>query len=290
MRCPHCCSSSKLLFKAGDRNFRTTREKFPYFKCSSCKLVYLGTRLADLSCYYPESYYPFPKSKVDLVAISKNESFKLELVQRYITKGKLLEIGPGIGHFAYLAKESGYDVQVFDVDAKTCKFLTEELEIQAFCGTDFSKSIAKEPVFNVIALWHVLEHMPNPIEFVEELVERLAPNGMLFISLPNPDAFQFKIFGRFWVHVDAPRHLHLIPQEILIEKLEKCGMSLRLKTSKDHGSLSCNYYGWNRTLAYWFPKQIARYMASVFYRLLYPLETKDRFSSAYTLVFQKEGL
>jgi 2-polyprenyl-3-methyl-5-hydroxy-6-metoxy-1,4-benzoquinol methylase len=61
--------------------------------------------------------------------------------------------------------------------------------------------------FEVITLWHVLEHIPNPQEYIRELTFRLTPGGLLFIAVPNFKSYDAYHYGKYWAAYDVPRHL-----------------------------------------------------------------------------------
>jgi len=66
----------------------------------------------------------------------------------------------------------------------------------------------------------------------------------LVIASVNPEAFQFRILGRYWLHLDAPRHVMLIPTKLLINKIELLGLKLEMLTMTDKGTQTCNKVGW----------------------------------------------
>lgn len=69
--------------------------------------------------------------------------------------------------------------------------------------------------FDVITLWHVLEHLPSPGQDIEKLKARLSPGGVLFIAVPNFDSWEAAIGRSRWFHLDVPRHLyHFTPNTV----------------------------------------------------------------------------
>jgi hypothetical protein len=140
----------------------------------------------------------------------------------------------------------------------------------------------------VIALWHVIEHLSDPWRMLETAAARLRPGGVLVLATPNPAALQFRLFGGRWTHVDAPRHLWLIPPRVLAARGEALGLAPRLQTTRDRGSLSQNRLGWQRSLvAAGLPRGVARRAGSFAGALAAPLESREGWGCAYTLVLQK---
>jgi 2-polyprenyl-3-methyl-5-hydroxy-6-metoxy-1,4-benzoquinol methylase len=66
---------------------------------------------------------------------------------------------------------------------------------------------ARNKAYDVIAIWHGIEHLPDPWAVLRQCAQQLAPHGVLVIATPNPDSIQFGIFRQYWVHLDAPRHV-----------------------------------------------------------------------------------
>jgi SAM-dependent methyltransferase len=79
--------------------------------------------------------------------------------------------------------------------------------------------------FEVITLWHVLEHVPRPVELLRGLEQHLAPGGALVVSVPNLQSWQGRLFGGQWFHLDAPRHLIHFEPETLRSTLARVGFA-----------------------------------------------------------------
>src|SRR3990172_3397793 len=214
-RCPLCGMPSPLALQTRDYNRRLSAETFCYHRCSACELIFLSPVPADLGVYYPDEYYEVPSSRTELTFRAEVERWKLDLVQRFVRRGRLLEIGPAYGLFAYLAKQAGFEVETIERDARCCRFLEEVAEVKAINSGDVCSVLQTIEPCTVITLWQVIEHLPDPWEVLVAASEQLVPGGILVVATPNPDAFQFKILRRFWAHVDAPRHLELIPVSLL---------------------------------------------------------------------------
>jgi len=116
--------------------------------------------------------------------------------------GSLLDIGAGTGDFLKVAKEIGWQVQGMEPNKNAVK-LASEKGIELKCSlNDFD---GKQ--FDVITLWHVLEHIPNLEETIIKLSKLVKPNGTLIIAVPNFKSFDAKHYGKFWAAFDVPRHL-----------------------------------------------------------------------------------
>lgn len=290
--CPNCTANAPLYFRACDINRKISEDNFDYYKCSSCKLIFLSPIPNNLGDYYPQDYYHIHQTIEDLASGAEFERYKIDIVNRFIQGGDLLEIGPASGGFAYLAKKAGFDVEVIEMNEECCQFLEEKLGVHAVNSHNEQEALAKLEQKNVIVLWQVIEHLQDPFGLLREAYNKLQRGGVLVLAAPNPDALQFSILRRNWVHVDAPRHVFLIPKKVLVENAVKMGMKLVFETTNDIGSIGWNKFGWEFSLSNYFTnprfRDIAYKMGGVITRLLAPFETIEGQGSAYTLVFLKE--
>ena len=221
----------------------------------------------------------------------QGERYKIDIVQQFLQNGSLLEVGPATGAFAYLAKQAGFEVETIEMDEKCCQFLSETLKIPTIKSDDIITALPRNRTYQMIALWHVIEHLPNPWEVIDSLVQALSPGGYLLLAAPNPKSLQFKLLRRFWAHLDAPRHLEIIPADLLIEYLRQRDCDVVFQTTKDPGALGWNVFGWKHSLANLFsgilPQALLHQAGRVISLLCRPLERKEGWGSAYTLVFKK---
>ena len=290
--CPFCSDQAKKLFSTRDYNRNITKDEFIYCKCNSCGLVFVSSVPSNLGLYYPLDYYRFFPSLEQFEKNLSSEEYKLKLLRQFKSCGNLLEIGSVTGGFAYLAKKNGYSVQVMEMDQRCCEFISKTLGIPAIQSEDVQNDLPKEKKFEIISLWHVIEHLPKPWEVLKGLVDRLEPEGILILAAPNPEAFQFKCLNEFWAHVDAPRHLHLFPMAHLRDFMASLGCRVVFETTQDAGSRHWNEFGWKYSIANQIPgsflKKCGRLLGKIIHKLVTPFEMKEGKGSAYTLVFQRE--
>ncbi len=290
-KCPYCGTDAEIYFRSRDYNRNITTVIFDHYRCPKCQLIFISPIPENLGDYYPQAYYTLSDSTDLLDAGAANEQYKIDIIKHFMPQGRLLEIGPSLGCFTYLAKKSGFEAEAIEMDARCSKFLNEIAGIPTVNSSDTCGALKSLKPFDVIALWHVIEHLPNPWETLEAISDKLNPGGILVLAAPNPDAFQFHVLGRYWPHADAPRHLMLIPSKLLVEKMAALGMTVELLTTTDKGGLGWNIFGWefffsnlcslrkiNRALHI-----IGRMVA----KLLSPIEKIEGKGSAYTIVFRK---
>lgn len=290
-KCSYCGTDAEIYFHSHDYNRNVTREVFTHYCCPVCSLIFISPIPQNLGDYYPQEYYFIPETVDFLEANSAHEKYKIEIIQRYVKQGKLLEIGPSLGCFTYLAKQSGFMAEAIEMDKRCSEFLNHVAGIPTVNSSDTCVALKSLEPYDVIALWHVIEHLPNPWATLEAISEKLNPGGILVLAAPNPDAFQFHILGHFWPHLDAPRHLMLIPSQILVEKLASLGMKLELNTTTDEGGLGWNIFGWeyffSNLCSYSGINRALRIFGRMVAKLLSPIEKTEGKGSAYTMVFRK---
>lgn len=279
-------------FRVNDRNRGIGSSEFDYLHCRRCGLIRLSNVPDNLGDYYPDDYYGLP-TLTKLAAMAAADPFKIDTVRRFIDTGKLLEIGPAYGVFAFQAKQAGFEVDVIEMDARCCDYLNRTVGVNALCSASPHQAVSTLARHDVIALWHVIEHLPEPWALLNAAADNLAPNGVLILAAPNPDAWQFQVMDDHWPHLDAPRHLYLLPAQVLTEYVRKLGLECVHYSTTDSDAKSWNRFGWQRLLmnqvrGKWLKRAcfVLGYALSFF---MAPFETHGVHGSAYTLVFRKKS-
>lgn len=127
--------------------------------------------------------------------------------------GTLLDVGAGTGDFLKTAKEKGWQVQGMEPNIKAAS-----LALQKNITLKNSLKEFNNDQFDVVTLWHVLEHIPNIDETISLLTKMVKLNGTLIIAVPNFKSFDALHYGKFWAAYDVPRHLWHFSKES-IEKM-----------------------------------------------------------------------
>lgn len=289
--CPNCKSACRLHFRTRDYNRRIDDQCFDHYLCKQCALLFIHPVPTDLGRYYPLDYHHIPDSVAFLEANHQHEQYKVEMIRRFKPSGRLLEIGPSLGTFAYAAKRAGFEVMTIEMSEDCSRYLNDVAKIPTVNTVDTDAALQALEQFDVIALWHVIEHLMNPWTTLAHIGKSLKLGGICVFAAPNPDAFQFKVMGKRWPHVDAPRHLYLIPQEVLVKRAQACGLQLEFATTDDEGARGWNTFGWE----YWLGNFVRRprinrvlhRIGSNLARVVRRWDQDEGRGSAYTLVFRK---
>jgi SAM-dependent methyltransferase len=226
LHCPSCESPRHdLVF--------TSWNGYPIRRCESCHLVFTDDREAPP----PETLYPHFEQSDNVArknvrsALSVFSDQRAAVVERMSkrsaqahhsgSKKRLLDYGCGSGAFARFMVGRGYDVvglEPFSLGSPTSE------DSLTLLRKPFESARAELGTFDVITLWHVLEHVHKPIELLRALGEHLAPEGVIVISVPNFKSVQSELFKGAWFHLDPPRHLIHFEPDTLTSTVEQAGL------------------------------------------------------------------
>lgn len=160
----------------------------------------------------------------------------LDLIAQYKRCGKLLDVGCALGVFLALARESGWDTYGVDISEFAAAFARDELGLRTFSGElqdlDFDGRC-----FDVITLWDVLEHFPDPSHQLKQVYRLLADDGIVFINTPNEDGL-LRLLGKILYRASGGAisypvrklyhefHLYYFSPQTFLQLLEHNGFSL----------------------------------------------------------------
>jgi 2-polyprenyl-3-methyl-5-hydroxy-6-metoxy-1,4-benzoquinol methylase len=241
-RCRLCGGAAVPAFRVTDRNRELGTESFRYLRCTQCRAICMDAVPTDLARYYETDGYGTGAQELAPEMLHR-EQVKLDLVTSNAPPGPVVEIGPGPGWFTRVALAQGLEMTAVEMDPNYCRQL-EKMGARTVRSDDPAQALASLPPSAAVVMWHAIEHVPNPYEVLEAAVKNLTPGGVLAISSPNPESLQFRLLGRRWTHVDAPRHLQLIPHGTLQSRLAAMGMRLLSTTTTDPVGLELSRQGW----------------------------------------------
>lgn len=220
-KCP-LCKSGLFLNSTEVIDHAVSKEPFIVCKCTSCDVLFTNPRPAaeQISKYYdfPEYYShtdstksltQFIYNKVRSIAIKRKIFLLTELKPK---KGSLLDFGCGTAELIYQAKQNGWKVTGIEPNPKAKDQASIKLKDQIHPDLD---SLEKNDRFDLITMFHVLEHIHELRKTVKKILKHLKSNGYIIIAVPNPVSFDAEIYGKNWAGWDVPRHLyHFTPRSI----------------------------------------------------------------------------
>ena len=208
---PIANNSLDLFLKCKD--YIVSRETFSIYIDKETQLLITTPRPAvgDLSRYYDsEEYISHSNSKKSFIEkvyqIVRNYTTKqkVKLINSFSTTNKsVLDIGSGTGDFLMACKQNGWLIDGVEPNNNANK------ETRKKTFTEISKDISElsNKQFDVITMWHVLEHVPNLNEYISILKNILKPDGVLVVAMPNHKSYDATYYKEFWAAYDVPRHL-----------------------------------------------------------------------------------
>jgi len=186
----------------------------------------------DLSKYYSSKDYDSHKENknglIDQLYFAVQKMmfhYKAKVINRYERGKKLLDYGSGIGKFGKYMTNLNYDVSLLEPNNKARAYAKNQ-------GLKSHRHITElhgGKQFNLISLWHVLEHLKDPEKVLFDLDELLANEGKIFIAVPNLRSYDARFYKSCWAALDVPRHLWHFTTPSLKIMLKPLGYRLKAK-------------------------------------------------------------
>jgi len=206
--------------------FVCTKNGFDLVRCASCGLVSVSPLPAkkELEDYYKEGYNQFLYSFTSpLTRPATRKTKELKIVEGHANGRRLLDVGSAHGHFMEHARRHGWNVTGVEPqdDARTLAKSRFPHEVHQNLSTVADAS------YDAATVWHVIEHIANPIEFLKSINAKLSANGIIAIATPNVDSLVAKATGKSWGWLSPPDHLYLYSPNTLPRLLELAGFEVR---------------------------------------------------------------
>ena len=201
-------------------------KRFLVVRCRHCSTTYTNPRPGPRSIgrFYPPDYKPHRRpnklrhsnAKPKLLARILGRSRERKGALPWAGAGRLLDFGCGSGSYLKRMAELGWDVTGLDAAVGPVNRIQGELGLRAMVG-DLPHPELRPGTFDVITMWHSLEHVQEPLTTLREAFRLLVPGGKLIVACPNIDSWSFRRFGQNWYGLDVPRHLtHFTPTTLQI--------------------------------------------------------------------------
>lgn len=218
------------------RDFTVSQELFEIWHCDDCSIRFTQNvpKQEAIGRYYQsEDYISHSDTSRGLInrlyrivrKFTMMTKRKIVTSSTGLSSGNLLDVGAGTGSFAAFMQQSGWTVSALEPDeaARKKAAVLHSLQV-ADARTLFELPPSK---FDAITLWHVIEHVHELHRYIEQLGALLAPEGRLFIAVPNYTSFDATHYDEFWAAYDTPRHLyHFSPASMRI-LLKQYGLQIK---------------------------------------------------------------
>lgn len=241
-RCP-LCEGEALVPRYDYPTFRL-------LECQSCGLLFrergAGLPTAELIEETYDEAWVQKRHQAAAMKLQGDALFQTTLLTTAKPgRGLLLEVGAGTGEFAYLARQAGWDVVAFEPSANSCQYVANQYGLELIHGPWSDAVLPPHLLFDAICFWHVLEHLPEPEQFLKEMAGRLAPEGLILFAVPNLNSFTNQVMGAESRLLSRPDHLFHYTAETLRLLLAKAGLApVQLFTRQDPGRLAFDIAAW----------------------------------------------
>ncbi|HEX9596607.1 MAG TPA: class I SAM-dependent methyltransferase [Anaerolineales bacterium] len=263
--CPLCGGNSyKPAMQVPDR-FASDGGMFQIVRCSHCEFFFLNPRPSpeSMSAYYQNpDYQPFLSTKESppvwdrLYGVTRRFTIpaKRRQVEKYKKIGRVLDIGCGTGEFLVEMKQHGWQIAGLEKDARAAGYASRQTGV-SITTSDLADAGYEPASFDLVTMWHVLEHLYTPAQTLRQIAALLKADGVLAVAMPNIGSQDAAYYKSEWVPLDAPRHLlHFTPaamrrlceqsglqvvhhQQMVIDALYNCLMSEKFIASRRASSL-----------------------------------------------------
>lgn len=214
-----------------DNKVLRKKNMFKIVKCSGCDLVYTTPRpsvskqynkdffINEHKTYYSRSYEKDRESIVDFARKRMNE------IEKYKRRGKLLDVGCALGFCLEVAKERGWKTYGVDISDYAVRYTREKLRLNVVKGNFLDVNFKKE-FFDVVCMWLVLEHMTEPAKNLRKVNNILKRNGIFAIKLPNIGGFSGRFNLKWWLDNRPDNHYCDFTPRTIALMLEKTGFKI----------------------------------------------------------------
>ncbi len=231
---PHLLSKVEcVICKSNKPQFIFKAKGFDFVRCKKCGLIYTNPRLAEEKV---EKFYKGQKS-IDIWADvltsplqmeydRKKFDLRLQWLEKYTDKGKILDIGCSVGHFLKIAKDRGWDSYGLELNERAVKYAKEKFGITKIKKEILEKAGYPKNYFSAAGLWGVLEHILHPDRVLKELHKVLKPGGVVVISIPNAGSLAARILRERTSCFNGMVHLWFFNPKTIKHLLEKNGYKI----------------------------------------------------------------
>lgn len=228
--CPVCGHTGSVPYLEV-KDYTVSEEVFQLVNCPSCDFVYTNPRpeANRIDKYYKSSDYISHTNSGkglmnSLYQIARKRAIrtKLDFISTLNPNPRtLLDYGCGTGEFLAAAKAEGWVCAGLEPDDDARKLAIENHSL----NVDRSEHLKELPSgqFGAITLWHVLEHVHQLKDTVDELKRCLSSKGVLVIAVPNRTAYEAEIYGAHWAAYDVPRHLYHFSRKPMLQLMDNAG-------------------------------------------------------------------
>jgi 2-polyprenyl-3-methyl-5-hydroxy-6-metoxy-1,4-benzoquinol methylase len=217
------------------RNLEFRDEPFEVVTCCECGLTYVTPRLAEgelLATVYDEGYWASDAAKTrgytdyraDAPLYLRTYRKRLPIVNRHFRfAGRVLDVGCAAGYFLRVMKDEAWEVVGLEPSSAIREAARELVGTECILEGTLDSAPLEPASFDLITLWDVIEHIPDPVAALRRVRELLAPGGKLLLETQNVASRAARVLGKRWQHYKHTEHLYHFRPETLAELLRRAG-------------------------------------------------------------------
>jgi 2-polyprenyl-3-methyl-5-hydroxy-6-metoxy-1,4-benzoquinol methylase len=247
--CP-VCGSNKIKHALDAKDYTVSSKIFGIWECGNCALRFTQDVPAVNSIgqyYQSENYISHTDSSKGFInkiyhfvrRLTLGDKRRLILSATGLKEGKLLDIGAGTGAFVQNMQLNGWQTTGLEPDEETRKRAAALHKVNLLPADTFY-TFATES-FNVITMWHVLEHVHDLHNYIKHLKETLKPGGLIFVAVPNYTSYDGKVYNSYWAAYDVPRHLYHFSPESVKQLMNMHGLQVQSTRSMRYDSFYISF-------------------------------------------------
>ncbi len=231
-QCP-ICGHPDFSGYLQSKDYFLSQEDFAIECCDSCGFIFTNPipRKEELGAYYDsEDYLSHTANKKSPIAWlynmlrNQNISKKFKLITSYHQMGSMLDIGCGTAEVLAHFKKNQWEVSGVEPNEPARAFAQQQHHLDIFEESQLDQW--PDEKFDIISLWHVMEHVLDLDERMKQLSRLLKKRGFLFVAVPNIDSPDAKQYGKYWAGLDVPRHLYHFSKSSMESLLKKYNFEL----------------------------------------------------------------
>ncbi|MEW6667854.1 MAG: class I SAM-dependent methyltransferase [Thermodesulfobacteriota bacterium] len=216
-------SSSCMLCSTSPADFLCRKEAVDVLRCPVCGLVFTAEMQepAEMEGHYSMEYFD-PYVKTRSVHDRKRFRARLKEIRKLHFPGTLLDVGCGAGFFLNIAREGGHHVSGVELSGWAAAAARENFGLRVFNGQLKEAGFSPES-FDVITLWHILEHVADPRDLLSHVHGILKEDGILAVEVPNIGSIAARIAGKHWELLAPREHFYYFNPQTLLRLLRLVG-------------------------------------------------------------------
>jgi SAM-dependent methyltransferase len=209
---------------------------FRFVTCSRCGLRFQNPRIgvAHIGAYYDDEYIAH-RRKSDWGVLTgffnwvmdRHDRQKDAIVRRYLElrrDSEVLDVGCAVGTFLQKMR-TRYGAKVSGVDFKDLSAHPALAGVEFHCGLFYELSLPTNR-FDLVTMWHFLEHDYDPLRTLRTASRVMKPSGRLVIEVPRLDSMTFRLYGNRWPGLQAPQHTVLYDRATLLRMIDQAGLEV----------------------------------------------------------------